>query len=142
MALRGDDLPVSKIPVDGKFPTGTTQYEKRNIGVNIPQWETDVCIQCGRCSLVCPHGTIRIKAYPEEVLKKAPKAFKSADAKGKEFAGMKFTVQVAAEDCTGCGACVLTCPALEKDKDKNPTGRKAINMTVQEPIRIQERENY
>ncbi|MHC4762259.1 MAG: pyruvate:ferredoxin (flavodoxin) oxidoreductase, partial [Planctomycetota bacterium] len=142
MARHGDDLPVSKMPVDGKFPTGTTKYEKRNIGINIPSWMPEVCIQCGRCSLVCPHGTIRIKAYNADVLKKAPAAFKSTDAKGKEFAGMKFTVQVAPEDCTGCGACVLTCPALEKDAEKKPTGRKAINMVLQEPARLQERENY
>jgi pyruvate-ferredoxin/flavodoxin oxidoreductase len=142
MARRGDQLPVSKMPADGKFPTGTTMYEKRNIGVKIPEWEPELCIQCGRCSLVCPHGTIRIKAYDEQILKKAPEAFKSADAKGKEFAGMKFTVQIAPEDCSGCGACVLTCPALEKDQDKQPTGKKAINMVTQEPIRKQERENY
>jgi len=142
MARRGDEIPVSKMPVDGKFPLGTTKYEKRNIGINIPQWEPEVCIQCGRCSLVCPHGTIRIKAYAPEVLKNAPETFKSADAKGKDFAGMKFTVHVAPEDCTGCGACVLTCPGLEKDENKQPTGRKAINMTLQEPIRAQESKNY
>jgi pyruvate-ferredoxin/flavodoxin oxidoreductase len=142
MALRGDKLPTSRIPEDGKWPTGTTQYEKRNIAVNIPQWEPDVCIQCGRCSLVCPHGTIRIKAYEPKHLEGAPSTLKSADAKGKDFAGMKFTVQVAPEDCTGCGACVDRCPAEEKDKDKKPTGRKAINMAPQEPLRLQERENY
>jgi pyruvate-ferredoxin/flavodoxin oxidoreductase len=142
IALRGDKMPVSKIPVDGKFPTGTTQYEKRNIAVNIPVWEPNICIQCGRCSLVCPHATIRIKDYDKKYLEKAPPTFKSADAKGKEFAGMKFTVQVAPEDCTGCGACVDNCPALEKDANKQPTGRRAINMAPQEPLRQQERENY
>jgi len=142
MAMRGDKLPVSKMPPDGKFPTGTTQYEKRNIAVNIPQWQPDLCIQCGTCSIVCPHASIRIKVYDPKYLDDAPSTFKSADAKGRDFAGMKFTVQVAPEDCTGCGACVQMCPAQEKDQDKQPTGRKAINMTLQEPIRLQERENY
>jgi len=142
IALRGDKLPVSKMPVDGKFPTGTTQYEKRNIAVNIPVWEPNSCIQCGLCSLLCPHAAIRIKAYDGKYLEGAPDTFKSTDAKGKDFAGMKFTVQVAPEDCTGCGACVLACPAQEKDENKQPTGRKAINMALQEPLRIQERENY
>jgi len=142
MARRGDDLPVSKMPVDGKFPTGTTKFEKRNIAVNIPAWEPELCIQCGRCSLICPHAAIRVKAYDSACLEKAPGEFKSADAKGKDFAGMKFTVQPAPEDCTGCGACVLGCPAEEKDTERKPTGRKAINMVPQEPIRLQERENY
>jgi len=142
MALRGDKLPVSKMPADGKYPSGTTKYEKRNIAVNIPVWEPNVCIQCGTCSIVCPHGTIRIKAYDGKCLDKAPAQFKNADAKGKEFAGMKFTVQVAPEDCTGCGVCVQACPAQEKDANKQPTGRKAINMSLQELIRIRERENY
>jgi len=142
IARRGDKLPVSRMPVDGKFPTGTTQYEKRNVAVNIPVWEPDICIQCGRCVLLCPHAAIRIKAYDQEYLKDAPATFKSADAKGKEFAGLKFTVQVAPEDCTGCGACVVNCPAQEKDENKQPTGRKAINMARQEPLRRTERENY
>ena len=142
MARRGDKLPVSKMPDDGKFLTGTTQYEKRNIAVKIPAWEPTVCIQCGRCSLVCPHAAIRIKAYDEKYLKDAPDTFKNADAKGKAFAGMKFTVQVAPEDCTGCGACVSNCPAVQKDENKQPTGLKAINMASQEPIRSAERENY
>jgi len=142
MGFHGDKLPVSKMPDDGKFPTGTTKYEKRNIAVNIPVWEPDVCIQCGTCSFVCPHGTIRIKAFDPKYAEGAPKTFKSADAKGKDFNGMKFTVQVAPEDCTGCGVCVEACPAKEKDADKNPTGRKAINMALQEPLRENERDNY
>ena len=142
LAGKGDSLPVSKMPCDGTFPTATTKYEKRNIGVHIPEWEPDVCIQCGQCSFVCPHATIRIKAYEEGKLANAPQGFKSADAKGKDFAGMKFTVQVAPEDCTGCGACVVQCPAKEKDENKQPTGRKAINMVAQEPIRTRERECY
>jgi pyruvate-ferredoxin/flavodoxin oxidoreductase len=142
IAFHGDKLPVSKMPVDGKFPTGTTQYEKRNIGVKIPVWEPHLCIQCAQCSLVCPHATIRLKAYAPKHLEAAPPTFKSADAKGKDFVGMKFTIQVAPEDCTGCGVCVVNCPAKERDEDKQPTGRKAINMALQEPIRDAERENY
>jgi pyruvate-ferredoxin/flavodoxin oxidoreductase len=142
MALRGDKLPTSKMPIDGKWPTGTTKYEKRNIAVNIPVWEPQVCIQCGTCSFVCPHGTIRLKAYDKKHLDKAPPTFKSADAKGKDLAGMKTTIQVAPEDCSGCGVCVQQCPAMEKDANKQPTGRKAINMSLQEPLRMQERENY
>ncbi len=142
MALRGDKLPTSKMPIDGKWPTGTTKYEKRNIAVNIPVWEPQICIQCGACSFVCPHGTIRLKVYDKKHLDKAPPTFKSVDAKGKEFTGMKFTVQVAPEDCTGCGVCVRQCPAMERDANKQPTGRKAINMSLQEPLRMRERENY
>ncbi len=142
MAFHGDQLPVSKMPDDGKFPTGTTKFEKRNIAVDIPAWEPSVCIQCGTCSFVCPHATIRIKAYDPKYVASAPETFKSVDAKGKDFAGLKFTVQVAPEDCTGCGACVQACPAQEKDADKKPTGRKAINLATQEPLREAERDNY
>ncbi|AQT69695.1 Pyruvate-flavodoxin oxidoreductase [Anaerohalosphaera lusitana] len=142
MAGKGDDVPVSKMPCDGKFPTATTQYEKRNIAVNIPVWEEDVCIQCGQCSFICPHATIRGKVYDAKYLEDAPETFKSADAKGKDFKGMKWTIQVAPEDCTGCGACVVQCPAKEKDENKQPTGRKAINMAPQEPLRDKEAENF
>ncbi|MBU1260536.1 MAG: pyruvate:ferredoxin (flavodoxin) oxidoreductase [Planctomycetes bacterium] len=142
IADRGDAIPVSKMPADGKFPSATTQYEKRNIAVDIPVWEHDVCIQCGQCSLVCPHAAIRVKNYDKKYLDNAPKTFKSTDSKGKEFVGMKWTVQVAPEDCTGCGNCVMICPAQQKDAEKKPTGKKAINMSPQEPLRLAERENY
>ena len=141
MALKGDDLPVSAMPVDGTFPTATTQYEKRNIALEVPVWNSDACIQCGFCSLVCPHATIRIKAYDGAELSKAPSSFKSADAKG-ELKGLKFTVQVAVEDCTGCGACVYSCPAFAKDSGGNKTDKKAINLESQIPLRAAEKENF
>ncbi len=142
MAGRGDAIPVSKMPVDGKYPVGTTAFEKRNIAVELPEWNPDACIQCGMCSLYCPHATIRMKAVDPELVANAPATFKTMDGKGK-LAGKKFTVQVAPEDCTGCGLCVENCPGKEKDPaTKEPTGRKAINMVPQEPIRESERENW
>lgn len=141
IAGRGEKIPVSKLPDDGTYPTGTTKFEKRNIAEKIPVWEPEICTQCGECSLLCPHGVIRIKAYDPFPLGKAPSAFKSIDAKGKDFTGMKFTVQVSPEDCTGCGLCVNICPAFEK-KNGEKTGRKAINMTPQPPLREQEVENF
>jgi len=135
---QGESLPVSAIPDDGTWPTGTTQWEKRNIALEIPVWDPEVCIQCAKCSIACPHAAIRAKVYDPAVLDEAPAAFKSTDAKGKEFSGMKWTIQVAPEDCTGCGACVNVCPA----KNKAQPDRKAINMAPQIPLRQQERENY
>jgi len=140
IAFRGDQLPVSAMPVDGTFPTATSQYEKRNIALETPVWEPHLCIQCGFCSLVCPHAAIRLKAYDGKGLGSAPKTFKSADAKAPALKGLKLTVQVAVEDCTGCGACVYNCPAKEK-KDGKETGRKAINLADQFPLRETEREN-
>ena len=137
MAGRGDQIPVSKMPVDGRFPTGTTAYEKRNIAVEIPEWDPELCIQCGFCSLYCPHATIRMKAYDESALANAPATFKSTDGKA-QIKGKKFTVQVAPEDCTGCGVCVQNCPG----KDKENPERRALKMVPQEPIREQERENW
>ncbi|MFP4364895.1 MAG: pyruvate:ferredoxin (flavodoxin) oxidoreductase [Spirochaetia bacterium] len=142
IAARGEKLKVSQLPDDGTYPTGTTQYEKRNIAENIPVWEPDVCIQCGDCSAICPHAVIRMKVYEPEMLEKAPKTFKSSEAKGKEFKGKKFTIQVSPEDCTGCGACVNICPAHAKDAEGNKTDKKAINMEPQIPLREQESENW
>jgi pyruvate-ferredoxin/flavodoxin oxidoreductase len=127
------------MPVDGTFPTATAQWEKRNIALEVPEWESDICIQCGKCAMICPHATIRIKAYDEKVLTGAPEAFKHIKAKGKEFAdGTEYSIQVAVEDCTGCGLCVEICPA----KDKKEVKRKALNMVPQIPIREQERTNW
>jgi len=141
IAFRGDSLPVSAMPVDGTFPTATSQYEKRNIALETPVWEKELCIQCGFCSLVCPHAAIRIKAYDGAELSKAPKTFKSVDAKAPALKGLKFTVQTAVEDCTGCGACVYNCPAKERKEGKE-TGKKAINLAPQFPLRETERENF
>ncbi len=132
---RGNDMPVSKMPVDGTFPTATTQWEKRNIALEIPAWDPETCIQCGKCSLVCPHGVIRGKVVPESALAGAPEGFQSAKAKWKEFDGQRFVLQIAPEDCTGCTLCVQTCPA----KNKSEVKLKAINMVQQEPIRARER---
>jgi len=142
MAGRGDELPVSAMPIDGTFPVGTTKYEKRNVAIEVPVWDPDTCIQCGKCSLVCPHASIRLKVYDPECLEGAPSTFKSADAKGKEYKGMKATVQNAVEDCTGCGACVNICPAHQKDADGNKLETKAINMKSQFPLRQAECENW
>jgi pyruvate-ferredoxin/flavodoxin oxidoreductase len=134
----GDALPVSKMPVDGTFPTGTAQWEKRNIALEIPVWDEITCIQCNKCVLVCPHATIRVKVFDPSALKGAPSAFKAVDYRGVEYKGMKYSLQVAPEDCTGCGLCVEVCPA----KNKSETRLKAINMMPQPPIREQERVNY
>ncbi len=134
----GESVPVSAMPVDGTFPTGTTQWEKRNITLHIPVWDPSLCIQCGKCAFVCPHAAIRNKVYDTALLEKAPATFKSTPAKFKEFPGTSFTVQVAPEDCTGCGLCVSACPA----KDKADPNRKAINMAEQTPLRESEGANF
>jgi pyruvate-ferredoxin/flavodoxin oxidoreductase len=134
----GDDLPVSMLPVDGTYPTGTTQWEKRNIALEVPAWDESLCIQCGKCVLVCPHAVIRAKVYPSDLLAGAPESFKSADPKWKNFATFKYTLQVAAEDCTGCALCVEVCPAKSKSEAKH----KAINMVPQPELREREARNW
>ncbi len=134
----GDSIPVSKLPVDGTYPTATTQYEKRNISLEIPVWDTDICIQCGKCVFVCPHAVIREKVYDPVLLEDAPPTFKHAKARFKEFSDMVFTLQVAPEDCTGCKLCVEVCPV----KNKSEVGKKAINMENQLPLREAEAENW
>ncbi|CAG1001218.1 pyruvate-ferredoxin/flavodoxin oxidoreductase [Anaerolineales bacterium] len=135
----GDNIPVSAFPVDGTFPTATTQWEKRNIALEIPVWESDLCIQCGKCVMVCPHAVIRHKVYDEKLLAKAPETFKHMPSKFKEFSqGYAYTVQIAPEDCTGCTLCVEVCPA----KDKTQPKRKALNMAPQPPLRESEAKNW
>ncbi|NWG32882.1 MAG: pyruvate:ferredoxin (flavodoxin) oxidoreductase [Chloroflexi bacterium] len=139
IGANGDNIPVSAFPVDGTFPTGTTQWEKRNIALEIPVWEPDLCIQCGKCVMVCPHAVIRHKVYDEKLVANAPETFKHMPSKFKEFSqGYAYTVQVAPEDCTGCTLCVEACPV----KDKTQVGRRAINMAPQPPLREQETRNW
>ena len=138
IAGRGDQIPVSGLPNDGTYPTGTTQFEKRNLASEVPVWDPAVCIQCGRCVLVCPHAVIRSKAYDAIVLPGAPSSFKSAEARLPEWKGLKYTLQVAVEDCTGCGICVDVCPA----RNKSEARLKAINMRPQLPLREIERANW
>ncbi|HIK56957.1 MAG TPA: pyruvate:ferredoxin (flavodoxin) oxidoreductase [Synechococcales cyanobacterium M55_K2018_004] len=138
IARKGDELPVSALPCDGTFPSGTSKWEKRNIAQEIPVWDPDVCVQCGKCVMVCPHAVIRSKVYEPGELANAPATFKSANAKDHDWTNLKFTIQVAAEDCTGCGVCVDVCPA----KNKVEPRKKAINMAPQLPLREQERENW
>jgi pyruvate-ferredoxin/flavodoxin oxidoreductase len=137
-AGEGDELPVSAFPVDGTFPTGTAQYEKRNLALDIPVWDEKVCIQCLKCVAICPHATIRAKVYEPASLTGAPATFKSTDSRVPDFKGSKFSLQVAAEDCTGCGICVDVCPA----KNKTEAKLKAINMRPQAPLRATEHDNW
>ena len=134
----GDELPVSAFSCDGTFPTATAQYEKRNLAMDIPVWDESVCIQCMKCVAICPHATIRAKVYEPKDLVGAPPTFKATDARAPEWKGMKWSLQVAAEDCTGCTICVEVCPARNKTEAK----LKAINMRPQAPLRDQERANW
>jgi pyruvate-ferredoxin/flavodoxin oxidoreductase len=137
-AGRGDLLPVSAIPAGGAFPTGTAQWEKRNIAQFIPVWDKDICIQCGKCVMVCPHAVIRAKVYSPELADKAPATFQWAKPKWKGMEEDRYTLQVAPEDCTGCAVCVDVCPV----KSKSDASHKAINMTPQAPLRETERDNW
>lgn len=137
-AGRGDSIPVSRLPCDGTYPTGTSQYEKRNLAQEIPAWDKDVCIECGKCVLVCPHAVIRVKAYDPALLAGAPASFQSRDAREPAFKGLKYTIQVAPEDCTGCGICVDICPA----KNKTEPRFKALNMKNHMERVEQEKENW
>ncbi len=138
IAGHGDDVPVSLLPVDGTFPTATSQWEKRNITLEMPAWDEKICIQCGKCVMVCPHSVIREKVYPADRLAGAPKTFKSAPARWKEFADQLYTLQVSPEDCTGCALCFEVCPV----KNKTETRLKAINMVAQPPLREAENANW
>jgi len=138
IAGNGDTLPVSALPVDGTFPTATAQWEKRNIAQQIPVWDTELCIQCGKCVLVCPHAVIRAKFYDSSHLANAPATFKTAKPRWREFESLRYTLQVAPEDCTGCRLCVEICPAKSKSEVKH----KAINMERQAPLRVQESTNW
>jgi pyruvate-ferredoxin/flavodoxin oxidoreductase len=134
----GDALPVSALPCDGTWPVGTARWEKRNIADAVPVWETDLCVQCGKCVLVCPHAVIRAKVGAPEAFAAAPEGFRTAPARDPAFAGQTFTIQVAAEDCTGCALCVEVCPARDRSEPK----RKAINMAPQRPLREQARGHW
>jgi len=139
IAYDGDSVPVSAMPVDGTFPTGTTQWEKRNLALEIPVWEPDLCIQCGKCVFVCPHAVIRHKVYDQKLLAGAPETYKHSVSKFRDLGeGMAYTVQVAPEDCTGCTLCIEACPV----KDKSQVGRKAINMAPQPALRESEAANW
>ena len=138
LANEGDRMPVSAMPMDGCWPTGTARFERRNIALEIPAWDASICIQCNKCALVCPHAAIRPKFYPEDNLAGAPDGFASTAFRSKEFPGHRYTLQVAPEDCTGCSLCVQVCPA----KDKTNPRHKAIDMVPQAPRLEAERANW
>ncbi len=153
----GDQIPVSCFPSDGTYPTGTSKWEKRNLAQEIPVWEPNICIECGKCAMICPHSVIRIKVYDPKVLTLAPASFKSTDARDAAWKGMNYTIQVAPEDCTGCGLCVEICPAQAKNPAQESAGtkgahghdgikevrpKKALNMEPQPPLREQEKTNW
>ena len=134
MVLQGDKLPVSKLPDDGTFPSGTSKWEKRNIAVEVPQWNPSACIQCGRCTFICPHATIRAKVYDKSYLNDAPEGWQYAEAKWPQYKEQVFTIQIAPEDCTGCGSCVANCP-VSKNED---VSKNALTMVPQIDVRDKE----
>ena len=138
IAGRGDLLPVSAFPEDGTYPVGTAAWEKRNIALEVPVWEPDICIQCGKCVYICPHSVIRAKVYDKNLVQNAPSTFKYTPARWRELPDHLYTIQVSVEDCTGCRLCVEVCPA----KDKSDSSRKALNMAPQIPLRETERANW
>jgi pyruvate-ferredoxin/flavodoxin oxidoreductase len=138
IAGQGDQLPVSALPVDGTFPTGTTKYEKRAIAQQIPVWDPEICIDCGKCAISCPHATIRMKVFPTSALDEAPADFKSKEFRSRDLLDHRLTIQVAPDDCTGCGVCVDVCPA----KSKTEVRHKAINMEPVEEHRDVERPRW
>jgi pyruvate-ferredoxin/flavodoxin oxidoreductase len=138
LAGRGDQLPVSAFPADGTYPTATARWERRNVALDVPVWEPDLCIECGKCVMVCPHSCIRAKVYDEAELAAAPDGFKHSPAKFRELPDKLYTIQVGVEDCTGCGLCVEVCPA----KDKSAPARKALNMSEQLPLLERERASW
>ena len=138
IAGQGDNLPVSAMPIDGTFPTSTSAWEKRNIAQQIPVWDEELCIQCGKCVMVCPHAVIRAKVYDSSLLNHAPQQFKSAKPRWREFETLRYTLQVSPEDCTGCQLCVEVCPVKNKSEAKH----KAINMAPQAPLRETEKANW
>jgi len=138
IAGNGDLVPVSLMPVDGTFPTATAKWEKRNVGLEVPVWESDLCIQCNKCTFACPHAAIRAKQYNVSELANAPETYKSTQLRGKGNEEIAYTIQVAVEDCTGCNLCVEVCPAV----DKVDPNKKAINMAQQLPLRETERKNF
>ncbi len=138
IANKGDLLPVSSLPVDGTFPTDTARFEKRSIALEIPIWDKDICIQCGLCAYVCPHAAIRQRIYPESALEGAPATFESMKYTGKDYPNMLFTIQIAPDDCTGCGVCVDVCPA----KSKTVAKHKSINMEPKHDHLDREQENF
>jgi pyruvate-ferredoxin/flavodoxin oxidoreductase len=138
LAGHGDRLPVSALPVDGTFPTGTARYEKRSIALEIPIWDPTICIDCAKCALVCPHAAIRMKVYPPDALEGAPEGFPTKEWRDRHLPGMAMTIQVAPDDCTGCGLCVDACPAHAKEE----VGHRSINLESKDAHLETERERF